>query len=95
MKIFKLIPVAFRHCKDDDGWLVAEIPARHYDYNPQTQKVEDVYGGVLELERYLSQGWQIVSVQTTPHPACDAVPGAVLSQYLLSIELPDGQAVKG
>ncbi|MCR5163351.1 MAG: hypothetical protein K6C40_04955 [Thermoguttaceae bacterium] len=90
MKLFKLVPVAFRHFKDDDrGWNVAEILAYTDRYNPETQELESNLGGVQELEMYLNRGWSIVSIQTTPIPANDAVPGATITQYILSIEVPD------
>ncbi|MBR0191281.1 MAG: hypothetical protein IJQ31_04360 [Thermoguttaceae bacterium] len=93
MKLFKLVPVAFRqyHENDDNGgWYIAEISTETKHYNPKTDEVEFQFGGSETLEIYLSRGWSIVSIQTAPIPACDSVPGAMISQYLLSIDVPDG-----
>lgn len=91
MKLFKLVPVAFRHGRDDEtGWQVVEIPATTDHYNPETEKMETQFGGVEELETYLMRGWNIVTIQSTPIPGSDSCPGAAITQYLLSIDIPDG-----
>ena len=90
MKVFKLVPVAFRQYMDNnDCWYVSEIETEKKQYNPETKKMDREFGGTGEVERYLNSGWSIVSIQTAPIPASDSVPGAMITQYLLSIDVPN------
>ncbi len=93
MKRFKLIPVAFRQYaypeNEGGGHYISEVHTMTLQYNPETQKEEDVRGGVQMLEIALERGWNIVSIQTAATSGNQSISGSIITQYLLSIDIPD------